>query len=184
MTEISSPRPSAALPEIPEGPLRGFYDYWASLPKTNHLPRLGDFFDHVPPAFAPYVAIVDVMGPAETRIRLFGTRLVERVEFDPTGLPVSALYAAHLRDELHDLLWTAVRRPVGYLSRRKIVVRGGYVNEHPSLGLPVEIPTSGVRGVIAFSRSIIESAKIDRDKSPLVQEMKLDRWIDVGAGVA
>ncbi len=163
-------------------PLRGFYAYWNSLPKQGALPRLSDFFDHVPPAYAPYLAIVDVHGPQEARIRLFGTRLVDRAEFDPTGLSVANIYTESLRRKIHDVMWAAVQTPCGYLVHRTIVVRSGFLNEHVSLGLPVEIPTSKVRGVITLTHGVVDARMIDRGTDTLVHELRLDRWIDLGAG--
>ncbi len=169
---------SSALPE----PLRPFFTYWDSLPKAGLLPKLADFFDSVPPSLAPYLAIADVRGPEEARLRFFGTRLVERAEFDPTGLAVAAVYAEPLRKQIHDVMWTAVQKPVGYVVRRTIVVRSGFLNEHLSLGLPVEIPTSQVRGVIAFTPGVADVQMIDRRADTLVQEITFERWVDVGAG--
>ncbi len=174
--------------ELPE-PLRAFFAYWNSLPKVNPLqgegaplPRLADFFDRVPPPIAPYLAIADVLAPDQARLRLFGTRLVERAEFDPTGLSVAALYAESARKRIHDILWTCVRRPVGYVLHRTIVVRSGFLNENLSLGLPVEVPTSKVRAVIAFTHGIAEAQMIDRGEDTLVQDIKLGGWVDIGAG--
>jgi hypothetical protein len=167
--------------ELPE-PLRPFFVYWASLPKTDLLPTLADFFDHVPPALAPYLAIADVLGPDEARLRFFGTRLVERAEFDPTGAAVAEVYAENLRKKIHEVMWTAVQRPVGYVLRRTIVVRSGFLNAHFSLGLPVEIPTSKLRAVIAFTPGTAEARMIDRGEDTLVQEMTFERWVDIGAG--
>jgi len=164
-------------------PLRGFFDFWNSLPKTNLLPRLADFLDRVPPGLAPYLTIVDVRGPAEAPIRFFGTQLVDRAAFDPTGMTVGDLYSDELRPLVHRLLWAAVTHPAGYLSHRKIVGRNGFVNVHPSCGLPIEIPTSRVRAVVNFSHAVAAAEREIDDKACLVQEMKLDRWIDIGAGV-
>src|SRR5688500_19910497 len=44
-----------------------------------------------------YVAITDVISPTEMTIRLFGTSLVQRVEFDPTGKNLDLIYAQKLR---------------------------------------------------------------------------------------
>lgn len=173
----------AAQVEGLEAPLRRFHAYWASLPKRGALPVLADFFDHVPPDLAPYIAIADVTGPMEARLRLFGTRLVHRAEFDPTGLPVAALYAETLRARIHQIMWTSVQRPVGYVLHRTIVVRSGFLNEHRSIGLPVEIPTSNVRAVINYTAGIEETRMVERGEDTIVQEMALKGWIDVGAGV-
>ncbi|MGE3475262.1 MAG: hypothetical protein AB7H70_05600 [Rhodospirillaceae bacterium] len=167
--------------ELPE-PLRAFFEYWNGLPKTGLMPKLADFFDSVPPAVAPYLAIADILGPEDTRLRFFGTRLVERAEFDPTGLPVAALYAESLRKRIHDVMWTCTRRPAGYVLRRTIVVRSGFLNDNLSLGLPVEIPTSNLRAVIAFTHGIADARMIDRGADTLVQELKFERWVDLGAG--
>ncbi|MCC6912079.1 MAG: hypothetical protein IT566_00140 [Rhodospirillaceae bacterium] len=167
--------------ELPE-PLRLFFDYWHSLPKTGLLPKLADFFDSVPPAVAPYLVVADILAPEDTRLRFFGTRLVERAEFDPTGLPVAALYAESLRKRIHEVMWTCVRRPAGYVLRRTVVVRSGFLNENLSLGLPVEIPTSNLRAVMAFTHGTAEVRMIDRGEDTLVQEMKFERWVDLGAG--
>lgn len=171
------------LPDDVEAPLRSFFAYWDSLPKTHLLPTLADFFDRVPPDLVPYVAIVDVRGPAETHIRFFGTQLVERVEFDPTGLAIAGLYAERLRAAVHGMLWRAVTQPAGYFARRRIVTGRGLVNEHPSMALPIAIPTSGVRGVASFSRAVTESKGLQAETEHIVQEMKMDRWLDIGAGV-
>lgn len=173
---------AAVLPESTHAPLRAFFDYWNALPKTGFLPKLGDFFDHVPPEMAPYVAIVDVRALGETRIRLFGTQLVERVGFDPTGLNVDDLYAEYLRPQVNAMLWEAVSRPAGYLAWRRIVTPGGIVNEHPSIGLPIDVPTSRLRAVLTYSRAITEARSVAFEKALLIQEMKVETWVDLGAG--
>lgn len=175
----ATPTPAGDL----SGPLRAFFDFWWSLPKQGLLPRLSDVFDRMPPEIAPYLAIVDVRGPEESRIRFFGTQLVDRTAFDPTGMTVAELYSEELRPVVHRLLWETIQRPVGYLSHRKIVGRNGFVNVHPSVGLPVEIPTSRVRGVVNYSRSVLGANHILEDRAHLVQEMTLDRWLDIGAGI-
>ena len=108
--------------------------------------------------------------------------MVERAEFDPTGLSVAAVYAGTLRKKIHEVMWAAVQRPVGYVLRRTIVVRSGFLNENVSLALPVEIPTSRLRAVIAFTQGIAEVQMIDRGEDTLVQDMRFERWVDVGAG--
>jgi hypothetical protein len=168
--------------EMP-GPIGAFIAYWDSLPKKGLLPQLSDFFDSVPPDLAPYMAIVDIQAPDMAKIRFFGTQLVDSAAFDPTGMTVADLYDATLRPQVHAMLWACSRKPAGYLSRRKIIGRSGYVNIHPSVGLPIEIPTSGVRGVVNYSRSAGGAGHVVEDRASLVQEMKLERWIDLGAGV-
>jgi hypothetical protein len=164
------------------GPIGAFVAYWRSLPKTGLLPQLSDFFDHVPADLAPYVMVVDVPGPETAKIRLFGTQLVDSAAFDPTGMTVADLYEKALRPEVHRLLWASSQKPAGYLSRRKIVGRGGFVNVHPSVGLPVEIPTSRLRGVVNYSRAVSAGNHVVEDRACLVQEMHLEQWIDLGAG--
>ena len=171
-----------AAPTELDGPMRAFHAYWDSLPKTGLIPTLADFLDRAPPELAPYLAIVDVRGPQDTKIRFFGTQLVERAAFDPTWMTVAQLYPDALRAKVHALLWETVTRPVGYLSHRTIVGRSGFVNVHPSLGLPIDIPTSGVRGVVNYSRSMATGSHLVEDRAHLVQEMTLERWVDVGAG--
>jgi len=164
------------------GPLGAFLAFWNSLPKTGLLPQLSDFLDSVPPDLAPFMAVVDIRDPETTKIRFFGTQLVEKAAFDPTGMTVGDLYDDNLRPQVHNLLWTCIQRPVGYLSRRKIVGRSGFVNVHPSVGLPIEIPTSGVRGVVNYSSTAGSASHMVEDRAHLVQEMNLERWIDLGAG--
>ncbi len=164
-------------------PLRAFHAYWDSLPKTNLIPKLSDFLDRMPPELAPYTAIVDVRGPQDTKIRFFGTQIVERAAFDPTWMTVAQLYPEALRPKVHALIWETVTRPVGYVSHRTIVGRSGFVNVHPSLGLPIDVPTAGVRGVVNYSLSLATGSHLVEDRAYLVQEMAVDRWIDVGAGV-
>ena len=97
-------------------------------------------------------------------------------------MSVADLYDETLRPQVHGMLWACSQRPVGYLSRRKIIGRSGFVNVHPSVGLPIEIPTSGVRAVVNFSRASGGRSHVAEDRAYLVQEMKLERWIDLGAG--
>ena len=165
------------------GPVRAFYDFWHSLPKTGHLPCLADLLDRMPPDLAPHTIIADVLGPTATKIRYFGTRLAEIAAFDPTGRAVGDIYAPDLRDSMHLLVWMATRRPAGYLLRRKIVGRGDFVNVHSSLGLPIEVPTSGVRAVVNLSQPGGPVNATSDDRALLVQEMKLERCVDIGAGV-
>ena len=166
-----------------QGSIRAFYDFWQSLPKTEHLPCLADLLDRMPPDLAPHMVIADVLGPTATKIRYFGTRLAEIAAFDPTGRAVGDIYAPDLRDSMHLLVWMATRRPAGYLLRRKIVGRGDFVNVHSSLGLPIEVPTSGVRAVVNLSHPGGPVNATTDDRALLVQEMKLERWVDIGAGV-
>jgi hypothetical protein len=165
------------------GPLRTFFDFWNSLPKKDLLPQLSDLQGRMPPDVAPYVAIVDVRGPEDAPIRFFGTQLAERAAFDPTGKMVADLYAPELRPAVHRLLWEAVRRPVGYLSHRRLVGREGFANVHPSVGLPIEIEAPTLRGIVNFTRSLAPMEHLTLDRAHLVQQMTLAGWVDIGAGI-
>lgn len=161
-----------------------FYTYWLSLPKTNLLPDLSDYFDHVPPHLQPFVGIVDVFSKTETRVRLYGTGLSARTGADPTGESVSVLYSDRLKALSASILWETVSRPVGYLCVRDTQSRSGLTLRSPSICLPMKNKNEPVRLLINYSHV----PQVDLSATPPAQPRhvtgwQLTHWIDVGAGV-
>lgn len=139
--------PPDTPPEIKE-----FYEYCLSLPKTDLMPILSDYFDHAPPKLQPFVGIVDVISPIESRVRYYGTGLSKITGADPTGGAVNALFADHLKTLSASTLWQAITHPVGYLCIRDTRTRSGITIHSPSICLPMKNPTQATKLVVNFSQ--------------------------------
>ena len=100
--------PADALREI-----REFYEYWASLPKHDYVPRLSDWLDHAVPYLQPFVAISDIISPSRLKIRYFGAGLVEVMGADRTGSEAEEVYVTSAKPLISRVAWEAVTRPCG-----------------------------------------------------------------------
>jgi hypothetical protein len=175
--------PDLAGADIPDS-IHEFFGYWNGLPKRGLVPRLEDYLDHAPPRLQPYVGIADVLSPYETRMRLFGTGLVDLAGTDPTGGSMQLLYAEPARSKMLRMVWLTVTQPVGYLCIRTVLSTGGRVIQNPSICLPLDVPTSALKSVITFAyQADVRPEFADGERLHLVQDLRLVDWIDIGAGV-
>lgn len=144
---------------------------------------MSDYLDRAPAKLQPYVGIADVFGPEAMTVRLFGTQLVERARFEPTGQSLGVLYDPVIRARMFALVCSAVTQPAGYLCTRRVVAKSGIVAINPSIGLPIVVANRAYRSLITYSvfgPMIPELAP--QDKFEVVITISLDAWIDLGAG--
>jgi len=161
-----------------------FYSYWLSLPKTDLLPDLGDYFDRVPPHLQPFVGIVDAVSPSESRVRLYSAGLAEISGADPTGESVIKLFTDELQAIVSPVLWEAVSRPVGYLCVRDTRAQSGLTIQSPSICLPIRSKNPSAKTLLNYSHMPNpDITMMPADQPRLVSGWRLVQWIDVGAGV-
>jgi len=174
----------ATLPPNTPQDVQEFYAYWLSLPKVDLLPDLGDFFDHVPPHLQPFVGIVDVTSPSESRVRLYSAGLAEVSGEDPTGEPVIKLFTDELQAIVAPILREAAGRPVGYLCIRDTRAHSGLTIQSPSICLPIRSKNLSAKTLINYSHMPKPDVTMTpADQPRLVSGWRLVQWIDVGAGV-
>jgi hypothetical protein len=183
---LSAASPPALLPQETPPDIVAFYTYWLSLPRAESsvMPRLSDYFDHAPPKLQPFVAISDVISPANIKVRLMGTGLVNMVGRDPTGSDLSLLYSESLRSLMYKVAWQAATRPVGYIAVRNVRTRAGQIVQNPTICLPLANPPSSTIALITYAKIsgvVIDIA--DDDQLQMVQDVRVTHWIDLGAGV-
>lgn len=172
-----------SLPADTPPDIVAFYDYWLSLAKTDLVPSLSDYLDHAPPQLQPFVGILDVLSPTESRVRLYGAGLTEITGSDPTGGTLNTVYPEHLRAMATKMMWEAVSRPVGYLCVRDTRTQTGLTVHSPSICLPLLNSSSGIRMILNYSHMPKNDISYDVDGLVcLVTGWRLTHWIDVGAG--
>lgn len=160
-----------------------FFERWRALPRTGLVPRLSDYFDTAPAHLQPNVTVVDVHGPSEMTVRLFGTALERTSGHYPTTHDLMGLYAEPIRALACRLVWTAASHPVGYTCVRHVRTTAGRLITCPSIGLPVLLDTGQPLCFITYAN--IENAReaLARcDQLEVVQDIVFGEWIDLGAG--
>ncbi len=139
-------------------------------------------------AFRPFklqseVSILDVIGPGEMRIRLFGTGLAAIAGRDLTGGDGLLLFDPKVRAEAGRIVWAAANKPCGYIVQRQMR-RGEFTMRALGIGLPLHHEQSGRTDIVSFNTGIGRSlSATDNLPGGFVTDLKLLRWIDIGAGV-
>jgi len=161
-----------------------FWDYWNGLPKTGLVPRLSDYLDGVPPQLQPSVALIDVFGPDEFKLRLAGTAIVDAIGGEPTEADTPSVYNAELRKAAAALAWEAVNKPCGYAAKRTIRSRAGRMSLVHGIALPLITERVNAKTLVNFSSLARSVAELDaKDQMESMQGLRPVRWIDIGAGV-
>lgn len=129
------------------------------------------------------VALVDIHGATDMRIRLFGTGLTDIAGADLTGADLLSNIHPDAQAQATRMAWTAVTQPCGYLMRR-LLQRGVHQISATSIGLPLLRDKSDVRSLVGFMSREGYADEINTiQASVYIQEIKLIRWLDIGAGI-
>jgi len=115
------------------------YDYWLRIrPAPDRLPGRAHLDPLDIPAILPWVILFD-MGerPADTRYRLIGTSIVDRVGRDFTGRLLSEGYWGHDTDKVLEDYWAVAQAGLPALWRRRMVDREGLPQVYDYLLLPL-----------------------------------------------
>lgn len=163
---------------------RAFAAYWGSLPRTpGGVPRRRDFDPCALPSLLPHMLIHDLSDPANSVLRLVGTRIVERLGFDPTGRSYLSLVPEERRPSALACLRAMADLPCGM----HVVIEWGYSNgfrqEGESFGLPFTTEAGGTH--LIFVDMPIDRSFYDPKQSGTLAALGVrDRtYIDLGAGV-
>lgn len=172
---------SESANEIPSD-VEAFLAHWQSISKVGQVPSLRNFLDAPPFKHQSEVAIVDVVSVTEMRFRLFGTGLSIMAGVDLTGTDVLSNFHPAARAKASRNAWTAIAHPCGYFVRRDLH-HGAFDSKVIAVGLPLLHEQSGRVCLVTFSSVLDKSSNVSRgDASPLVRNVHLIRWIDIGAG--
>jgi hypothetical protein len=167
--------------EIP-GDVEEFFQHWQGIANIGYVPGLRSFLDARPFKLQSEVAIVDVVSATEMRFRLFGTGLSTIAGHDLTGSDVLSNFHTAARAKASRNAWSAITQPCGYVVQRDIH-HGAFDSRAIGIGLPLLHEQSGRICLVTFS-SVLDKTKgaHQGDDSPLVRNVHLLRWIDIGAG--
>lgn len=129
------------------------------------------------------VALVDIHSKNDMRIRLFGTGLTEIAGTDLTGADLLSNIHPDAKAEATRIVWGAVTTPCGYPMRR-LLQRGVHEIRALTLGLPLRREKGDVRSLVGFMSREGYTDEINTAKANVyIQEIKLVRWVDIGAGI-
>lgn len=109
-----------ADPASLDGKLRELRVYWLSKKPESSLPGRRDIDPLDIPRLMPYVALVDILrDPLDYRYRLTGTKFVEMIGHDRTGMRAREVFTGHLLDETVALIGRLVesRAPLAFEGR-------------------------------------------------------------------
>jgi hypothetical protein len=162
--------------------VEAFLKHWQGIAKTGLVPTLQDFLTARPFKHQSDVAIADVLGPTEMRIRLFGTGLSTLAGNDLTGRDVFSNFHPDAHANASMMGWNAVNIPCGYYVLRELR-RGAFETKAVGIGLPLLNEKTGKYSVVCFSSVADKLTDVIRgDESPFVRSCELLNWIDIGAG--
>jgi hypothetical protein len=163
---------------------RAFAAYWSSLPRAAAgAPRRRDFDPCALPSLLPHMLIHDLTEPGESRLRLVGTRIVDRFGFDPTGRSYLSLVPEVRRAGALAALRAMADTPCAM----RVVVEWGYLNgfrqEGESFGLPFCAGPSGMH--LIFVDVPIDRLSYHSSQRGAISALGVrDReYIDIGAGL-
>jgi hypothetical protein len=177
----------SGLPELPPDST-AFAKHYLALPTAGAVPSLESFLDHAPYEFMPRVAIIDLRGRDDYRIRYFGTALTELTGEDYTGFTATEFRARGIVSHTGTRGWDIANHPCGYLSTRLLLRQN-----HPekmtatfellTLALPI-IRGPGFPCVLNY----YSLPRLAQDQSAPPKGVGAYRvvplcWIDVGAGI-
>lgn len=119
--------------------LQLLYDYWLGIRPTPELLPGRVHLDPLDiPAILPWIILFDIgQGPADTRYRLIGTRIVERVGRDFTGRLLSEGYWGYDTSKVLEDYWAVAQAGRPELWRRRLVNREGMPQAYDYLLLPL-----------------------------------------------
>lgn len=183
--------------EVPEPPVRlvsplcrQFHDYWWSLHRPDAA-RSVPLRSAVDPAcikpVLPYILLHELAQPGKSMLRLVGTAITERLDFDPTGHDYLDYVSDARKSEAYDTLSRTAHHPCGMRVVMETRYRGGKRTVAESLGYPLVGRRLGRRVVMMmFVDDLIEPVAHEL----LVHERRLEYfnarerdYIDIGYGV-
>lgn len=188
MTEHTERRPFKDDPfsgiDFATSECRAFAAYWMGLPRPPAgAPHRRDFDPCVLPSLLPHMLIHDLSDPADSRLRLVGTRIVDRFGFDPTGRS----YLSLVPSERHGSALAALREMADRPCGMRIVIEWGYANgfrqEAESFGLPFRADPAGTHLIfvdVPMQRSTYDGLNTGALAALSVRDRT---FIDLGAGV-
>jgi hypothetical protein len=161
---------------------RAFLEHWQSLRVDGAIPRLQDFLSKPHPQLQPNVAIKDLVPPKLLRVRLFGTRLVDVVGVDLTGMNILDFAG---NPAMAEALWwyhhTVAVHPVGLATVKLAATASGRSISFEDVELPLS-PFPGGPPCVACCLGFVEVLDF---KDPMFRfdDHLSARWIDIGCGV-
>jgi hypothetical protein len=163
--------------------IKAFYRHWRSASATALVPTVGEFINLPVSEHQSNVALLDIHSANDMRIRLFGTGLTEIAGTDLTGADLLSNIHPDAQAKAARMVWDAVTTPCGYLMRR-LLQRGVHQISATSIGLPLLREKSDVRSLVGFMSREGYSDDINTSKASVyIREIKLLRWVDIGAGI-
>ncbi len=148
------------------------------------VPHLRDYLDAPVLQLQAHVAIGDIYGPTDIRLRLFGGGLADVAGEDYTNRAIDPLLNPEAKAAGGAAAWAAVRHPAGYRTLLKIKTANGYVLECHSISLPLLPPVGVPFCIITLLQLPDARIKLARENdNAFVSSHELQSWIDIGAGV-
>lgn len=119
--------------------LRLLYDYWLGIrPSPDRLPGRIHLDPLDIPTVLPWIILFDMgAGPSDTRYRLVGTRIVDRVGRDFTGRLLREGYWGHDTEKVLEDYWAVAQAGLPEIWQRRMVDRDGMPQAYEYLLLPL-----------------------------------------------
>lgn len=161
---------------------RAFLEHWQSLRVGDALPTLQDYLSKPNPLLQPNVAIKDMVLPKLLRVRLFGTRLVDVVGVDLTGMNILDFAG---NEAMAEALWwyhhKAATHPVGLATVKLAATASGRTISFEDIELPLT-PFPGGPLCVSCCLGFVETLDF---KDPMFRfnDHLSARWVDIGWGV-
>jgi len=158
-----------------------FFDYWASLPKSDFVPDRRDFDPVQIPQTMPWVTMLDVHSAERVMFRLFGTGLVDLTGVDLTGENYPDYVGEDHREALGRTLVVQSERPCGRVNILKGQTAQGRSYTIEAVTLPLSLKSHDRTLLLGFAGIVDVSG--EGEPGFAVASVEDPVWIDVGAGV-
>ncbi len=162
-----------------------FLDGYACARGDSLVPRLEDYLlDELLP-FLEEVTVLEVGGPGDTIYRLCGTRAVDRLGMEATGLNMLDFVPEIARSAVYMDISAVVTRPCGHYSRHHNLYADGLSVEAETISLPVQ---SEGDAAVNFMLSLLSVEETVLGQPPVAEPQIGTNWlqslfIDVGNGI-
>ena len=159
-----------------------FLAHWRALAEADGglMPSLQTFLDKAEPTFQPHVALVDVIGLKDWRMRLFGTGRTEAFGRDLWGTNPLTVYTEGVRDLVVESIQHVIHYPCGWLTAREVTSLTGVSNSGFGVTLPL---ATGERQPACIVNFTMTTAPLShKDRRGEVDAIPEHRWLDIGAG--
>ncbi|RED45822.1 PAS domain-containing protein [Aestuariispira insulae] len=163
---------------------RLFMEKWFALRGRRIMPDKSAFRPEEVPKLLSNLILHELEAPDRIRIRLVGTRLVEKYGGDVTGRNYLEFVAPDRQEKASEALWLMGHHPVGM---RVILLQkqsSGRTIYSEAMGFPFEDKISGHR-MLLFHSNLIDSVKIHEliDDQLLKFNVARRDFIDIGNGI-